>query len=55
MTDELLDLSDIANLYRVSRRYARDVLVKSQVPDAGIGYPCQSFGQASIKVLTSDA
>ena len=30
MTDEeLLDLSDIANLYRVSRRYARDVLVKS--------------------------
>lgn len=29
MTEELLDLSDIANLYRVSRRYARDVLVKS--------------------------
>ena len=39
MTDELLDLSDIANLYRVSRRYARDVSGEvSRVPDAGIGY-----------------
>lgn len=33
MTDELLDLSDIAALYRCSRRHARDVTTKL------IGFP----------------
>ena len=28
MTDELLDLGDIASLYRCSRRHARDVITK---------------------------
>lgn len=29
MTDELLDLADIASLYRCTRRHARDVIVTS--------------------------
>lgn len=33
MTDELLDLADIASLYRCTRRHARDVIVKR------IGFP----------------
>lgn len=33
MTDELLDLADIASMYRCTRRHARDVIVKR------IGFP----------------
>jgi len=33
MTDELLNLTDIATLYRCSRRHARDVIAKT------IGFP----------------
>lgn len=38
---ELLDLDDIAKLYRVSRRHARDVLVKQP------GFPKQAPGTSS--------
>ena len=64
MNEELLDLSDIANLYRVSRRYARDVLVKSPgfpMPVLAISQKTRRWsvaelhylGQASAKVLAS--
>ena len=48
MTDELLDLSDIANLYRVSRRYARDVLVKSP----GFTMPVLAISQKTRRWLS---
>lgn len=38
MTDELLDLGDIAILYKCSRRHARDVITKSvRFPDIAPG------------------
>jgi len=37
---ELLDLDDIAKLYRVSRRHARDVLVKQ------VGFPLPAPGSS---------
>lgn len=51
MTDEeLLDLSDIANLYRVSRRYARDVLVKSP----GFPMPVLAISQKTRRWSVAD-
>jgi hypothetical protein len=46
---ELLDLDDIAKLYRVSRRHARDVLVKQP------GFPTQAPGTSSKIPLWSAA
>ena len=40
-TIRLLDLDDIAKLYRVSRRHARDVLVKQ------LGFPARVPGSSS--------
>ena len=38
MTDELLDLTDIASLFRCSRRHARDVITKAiRFPDIAPG------------------
>jgi hypothetical protein len=38
MTDELLDLGDIATLYKCSRRHARDVITKAvRFPDIAPG------------------
>ena len=45
MTDELLDLGDIATLYRCTRRHARDVLTKL------IGFPEVAPGSTTRKPL----
>lgn len=45
MTDELLDLTDIASLYRCSRRHARDVITKL------IGFPENAPGSTQRNPL----
>lgn len=45
MTDELLDLSDIAALYRCTRRHARDVITKA------VGFPEIAPGSTTHRPL----
>jgi hypothetical protein len=45
MTDELLDLDDIAQLYRCTRRHARDVTTKL------VGFPEVAPGSTARKPL----
>ena len=45
MSDELLDLSDIASLYRCGRRHARDVITKL------IGFPATAPGSTQRNPL----
>ena len=45
MTDELLTLQDIADLYRCSRRHARDVVTKM------IGFPTIAPGSTHFRPL----
>jgi len=45
MTDELLDLNDIAELYRCTRRHARDVLTKL------VGFPVVAPGSTQRNPL----